>query len=108
MLSIKRDRGKALAADELGDDRRGEAAPAAVDGLAGAQPAGEREGGCCRHGEIILWEIVLCCLRPRSPAVTRLAMAVHGRPASNSCCGLPPSIGEARDRRVAANLNSRL
>ena len=36
MLPIERDRGKALAADELGDDRRGEAAPAAVDGLAGA------------------------------------------------------------------------
>src|SRR5262249_52953549 len=34
-----------------GDDRGGWAAPAAVDGFAGAQPAGKREGACCRHGE---------------------------------------------------------
>src|SRR5207245_6520336 len=44
MLSIERDRGKALAADELGDDRRGYPAPTAVDGLAGLEPAGESEG----------------------------------------------------------------
>src|SRR5207248_3179886 len=42
VLGVERDRGKAFAADELGDDRRGQSAPAAVDGLAGLEPAGQR------------------------------------------------------------------
>ena len=54
VLAVERDRGKALAADQFGDDRRRQAAPAAVDGLAGAQPAGEREGGLRGHEIIVL------------------------------------------------------
>src|SRR5262249_40864471 len=59
VLAIERDRGKAFAADKLGDDRRGQAAPPAVHGLAGLEPAGEREGACSGH------EIIPCCDRPR-------------------------------------------
>ncbi len=45
VLAVERDRWKAFAADELGDDRIGQAAPAGVDGFTGAQPAGKGEGG---------------------------------------------------------------
>ena len=41
MLAVERHRGEAFTGDDLGDNRRGQAAPAGVHGLAGAQTGGE-------------------------------------------------------------------
>ncbi len=57
VLAVQGDGGKAFSADQLGDDRVGQAAPAADHGLARAQSARQRErrlrrhlGRCFRHG----------------------------------------------------------
>jgi len=45
VLLIDADGGKAFACHSLGDDRRAERAPAAINDFARAQAAGEGEGG---------------------------------------------------------------
>ena len=101
VLHVDRDGGKAFARHRLGDDRRGQRAPAGVDGFAGAQAAGEGRMVGPRQPLALIWATAL-----RHQLVHGVADLLLGRRPSwrRNPCEL---CGTRRDRRPPRSRPSR-